>query len=108
VYKAIRTSVVSVESGKVLQVFPNKNVIVETEAFGTIKGIDKSKNCIVLSLESGPNSSITEHALNKNEAIGLLLDLIGSLSAMGDPIALMLKDSLPNSIDDIPMEYRHE
>jgi hypothetical protein len=105
-YKAIRTSVLSVEPGKVVKIFPNKNISVETEPVNAIKEVDRTRNCVVLSLDSGPNSTITEHALSKKASVELLLDLIGALSTMGEPISSTLRDSLPRSIDDIPMEYR--
>jgi len=105
-FKAIRTSVVNVEPGRVLQIFPNKNVCVDTESLSSVRDCDKGRNCVVLSLESGPNSTLTDHVLTNKTACDLLIDLIGSLSALGNPIALTLRDFLPTSIDDIPMEYR--
>jgi predicted nucleic acid-binding protein len=104
-YRAIRTSIVSVEPGKVLKVFPNKNASVETEPL-TMLGRG-NKNCVVLSLESGPNSTLTDHVLCREHACNLLLDLMGALCVLGNPIALMLKDNLPTSIDDIPIKYRY-
>jgi hypothetical protein len=98
--------VLSVEPGRVLEVFPNKNISVETEPINAIKEVDKTRNCIILSLSSGPNSTIIEHALSKKSGVDLLLDLIGSLCAMGEPISLTLRDNLPRSVDDIPVEYR--
>ena len=105
-YKAIATRMVSVEPGKVTRAHPNKNVSVQTESLGMMEGFDPNFNCIVASFESGPEGTLTEHAFKWHEAEHLLLDLVGSLAACGHPLALMMADQMPNSIEEIPEEYR--
>jgi hypothetical protein len=104
-YKAIKTSVLSVEPGRVIK--DNDNTItVSSEPLSTIHKIDKKKDCVVLSLASGPNGSITDHVLDINNAEDLFIGLLGALCAAANPIALTLRDSLPLRIEDIPIEYR--
>lgn len=105
-YKAITTRMISVEPGKVRQILPTGNVKVDSEPLHLVEGIDRGKNCVVVSLESGPNQTITDHALNLQTARDLMVDLIGAMVAVGDPIALTLRDRLPHSVEDIPLEYR--
>lgn len=100
-FKAIRSSVVSVEPGKVVQVFPTKNCLVESEPLSQIGDIDKKRDCIVVSLESGPNNTIIDYVFNIEGSQDLLLLLMGSLCATGDPLALTLRDALPKSIEDL-------
>jgi len=107
-YKAITTRVVSVEPGKVENVLPTGNVMVDSEPLSLVEGCDRDVNSVVVSLESGPNQTMTDHALNIGSARVLMVDLIGALIAAGDPIALTLRDSMPHSIDDIPAEYRRK
>jgi hypothetical protein len=105
-YKGITTRVVSVEPGRVVGVHPNKNVSVETQPLSMVDGIDLDRNCVVVSLESGPGQSTTDHAFNLDESEDLLLGLIAGLSAVGNPLALMIADRFPSSYDEIPEEYR--
>jgi len=105
-YKAITTRVISVEPGRVKCILPSGNVKVDSESLNLVGDIDKTRNCVVVSLESGPNQTSTDHALNIGSARDLMVDLIGSLIAAGDPIALTLSDLMPQSVDDIPAEYR--
>lgn len=107
-YKAITTRPVSVEPGRVKRILPTGNVRVESEPLSVIEDVDTSRNCVIMSLESGPNQTLTDHALNKDAARNLMLDLLGALVAVGDPIALTMRDSMPLSVDDIPVEYRRE
>lgn len=104
-YKAISTTVLSVEPGNIIH-SGTSNVEVKTEPLSTIKKVDRRRDCVVISLSSGPNGSITDHVLNINNAEDLFIGLLGSLCAVANPIALTLRDSLPLTIEDIPLEYR--
>ena len=104
-YKAIKTSILSVEPGKVIK-DGSKSVVVQSESLSTIHEVDKRRNCVVMSLASGPNNSITDHVLDINNAEDLFIGLLGCLCATANPVALTLRDCLPLKIDDIPLEYR--
>jgi len=83
-FKAFATKVVSVEPGQ--SETSGGRVFVESESLSTIEDVDKM-NCVVVSLESGLQGTITDHALNKQQAHILLIGLLGSLNASGDPFA---------------------
>ena len=105
-FKALKTNLLSVEPGRIIKVFPTSNVTVESEPLSQIKFIDKGKDCVVVSFVSCPNNTMTDHALDESTSVDLFLSLIGALCAIGNPVALTLRDRLPQSLEDIPAEYR--
>jgi len=84
-FKAFATKVVSVEPGRAET--RGGRVFVEAEPLSTIEDVEQGRNCVVVSLESGPQGTITDHAFNRQQARALLVGLVGSLNASGDPFA---------------------
>ena len=100
-YRALKTKVVGIEPGRIVENHSNGSIQVETEPLSCVDSVDTEKDTVVITLESGSTSTFSEHAICKRSARNLMLDLMASLMAMGDPVALSLWNNLPESEDDL-------
>lgn len=102
-FNAIPTQLVNVEPGKVCST-KGGTAQVESESYRILTEPMTDANCIVVSLQSGPNGTMTDHALNISNARQLFGDLLGSLTAIGDPLGIMLTAFLRQHTPHPPSE----